>query len=60
MENLTFIGLIAGFIGFTFIVQKFRSTNSLFKNSAEFLSETIKRENKIGEFEIKKLAEGLV
>lgn len=60
MENTNFIVLITGLAGVTLIALKKLSANSIFKNSAVFLNEMHKKQNKIGEFEIKKLAEGLI
>lgn len=60
MENMNFI-VLSGFAGAIFLVLKFvLSKFPEFKNQGEFYSEVYRKQEKTGEFEIKKLAEGLI
>lgn len=60
MENINFITL-SGFAGAIFIVLKFFfSKLPEFKNQGEYFDELYKKQGKVGEFEIKKITEGLI
>lgn len=60
MENINLIVFSVSFAGAIFIARYFLLKLPEFKNQGEYFEELYKKQEKLGNFEIKKLAGGLI